>query len=88
METKSVPPRDGKKLDKDALTAAGFKVHCGDRDGGDDLCGKWWWTLSQPNWGGVEVSEAQFEVEEDAWADAAKYLDGDHDLSSRNHEGE
>jgi hypothetical protein len=40
-----------------------------------NLQGRWWWSLCQPGWDGVETSPDDFDTEEQAWQDAgAAYL--------------
>lgn len=63
--------------------AAGFQVHVGDASHGLDLVGRWWWTLSQPGWSGVESSDGDFDDERKAWADAAQALRRDPTLSPK-----
>ncbi|ABO59894.1 hypothetical protein Bcep1808_7008 (plasmid) [Burkholderia vietnamiensis G4] len=78
----AVPAQSGKDqaVDRDALTRAGFRMHCGGRFDGA-LCGRWWWTLCQPGWSGVETAALDFKSEDEAWADAAKHLENDPELS-------
>lgn len=62
-----------------AAKAAGFDVHTG--DGSDPtLQGKWWWSLHQDGWSGVETSDREFDTETAAWADAVEHLDRDEEL--------
>ncbi|KVV07447.1 hypothetical protein [Burkholderia ubonensis] len=61
--------------------AAGFKVEFGGPEA-DDLRGRWWWTLIQPGWSGIEASEGDFNTEAAAWADAVRLLRSDASLSA------
>jgi hypothetical protein len=56
------------------VEAFGYRVHLGGPDDGE-LAGRWWWSLCQPGWDGVETSPDDFDTEEQAWQDAgAAYL--------------
>ncbi|WP_334043575.1 hypothetical protein [Burkholderia ambifaria] len=69
--------------------AAGFRAEFGAADYPDEtLRGRWWWTLTQPGWSGVEVSEVNFAAESDAWADAIRALRQDPSLTSTAGPGE
>ncbi|WP_198390431.1 hypothetical protein [Burkholderia ubonensis] len=71
---------DGQRIDKEALTRLGFNVHRGGRFDGA-LCGRWWWTLCQPGWSGVETAHFDFDTADQAWLDAAKHLESDLELA-------
>ncbi|WP_206146747.1 hypothetical protein [Burkholderia sp. Tr-20390] len=69
--------------------AAGFRVEFGAEDYPDEaLRGRWWWTITQPGWSGIEASEANFAAENEAWADAIRALREDPALTSTADAGE
>lgn len=47
-----------------AAQAYGFRIEHGSTDDGVELAGKWWWTLFQDGWSGVETSPETFETYE------------------------
>lgn len=55
--------------DPQTLEAFGYQVHQGTASDGS-LAGRWWWTLFQPGWSGVETAPGDFGTEEEAWQDA------------------
>ena len=62
----------------------GFRVHCGeDEDEEPHLLGRWWWSLSNDNWPGIDVSPKDYSSEQDAWEAAIDFLDTDPELSSQ-----
>ncbi|MWL91808.1 MULTISPECIES: hypothetical protein [Cupriavidus] len=61
--------------------SAGFLIHKGSASDGHDLLGRWWWTLSQPGWTGVEASHGAYDSELAAWADAVLALRTDPELA-------
>lgn len=62
-----------------AAKDAGFEVHTG--DGSDpNLDGRWWWSLYQDSWSGVETSGREFDTEAAAWSDAVNHLAHDETL--------
>jgi len=71
------------ELDIAAATNAGFQVQQGSPDHGPDLNGRWWWTLNQPGWTGVETSHENFDTKASAWSDAVRMLRADPELSGK-----
>lgn len=61
--------------------STGFQVHKGNASDDHDLLDRWWWTLSQPGWTGVETSHGDFDSEHAAWADAVLALRMDPELA-------
>ena len=58
----------------DDLEAFGYRVHFGDPDAGELAC-RWWWSLCQPGWSDVQVSDGDYASAQEAWAAArAAYL--------------
>lgn len=51
--------------------AFGYRVHRGGPEDGE-LSGRWWWTLTQPGWSGVEVDSGHHPTRRLAWASAIK----------------
>lgn len=61
--------------------AAGFVVELGAADCPDEeLRGRWWWTLTQPGWSGIESTDDDFATEREAWVDAVRHLRADPSL--------
>ncbi|MGF6604609.1 coenzyme F420-reducing hydrogenase beta subunit [Paraburkholderia sp. GAS448] len=68
--------------------AAGFVVELGAADCPEEnLRGRWWWTLTQPRWSGIEASEGDFDTEAAAWADAIRLLRSDPSLTGELQNG-
>lgn len=65
------------------VKAAGFQIHQGTVADGEDLNGRWWWTLSQPGWSGVETALGAFNSDAEAWADAVRCLRSDPSLTGK-----
>lgn len=74
-QTRLMPTAD----DIAKVVAAGFKVHAGKVADGD-LVGRWWWTLAQRGWTGVESAPGDFDTAAHAWADAVRELRENPDL--------
>lgn len=51
-----------------SAAAFGYEVHQGTEADGA-LAGRWWWTLSQDGWSGIECGP-DFATEDEAWDDA------------------
>ncbi|AOZ11123.1 hypothetical protein [Cupriavidus malaysiensis] len=75
----SAMPQVGEE-DVSELQLAGFQVHLGSVVDGEELNGRWWWTLSQPRWAEAECSRDDFDTEDAAWADAVRCLRSDPSL--------
>ncbi|VWC79201.1 hypothetical protein BLA39750_01071 [Burkholderia lata] len=61
--------------------AAGFRIEFCPPDIVDEqLRGRYWWTITQPRWSGIESSEGDFSTEQEAWADAVHTLKRDPEM--------
>lgn len=50
---------------------AGYRLEEGKDPSDAELFGKWWWTLTQDDWSGIEVGET-FDTREEAERDMAR----------------
>lgn len=61
----------------------GFKVHCGeDNVEAPHLVGRWWWSLCNDDWSGIDVSPELYVSEQEAWNAAIAFIDTDPELKT------
>ncbi|BBA45478.1 TPA: hypothetical protein ACK3Q6_007017 [Burkholderia cepacia] len=73
--------QDVSDAEVEAAKAAGFRIEFCPPDVVDELLrGRYWWTVTQPHWSGIESSEGDFSTEQEAWADAVRTLQRDPEM--------